>query len=108
MVGIFALGHVSGAHFNPAVTLGVWIRGKIDPVGAGFYVLTQLVAAFLAAVAVPFTSGHTDQVSEAGCTEAALEGFGAASKLPAQPSAKNAEMQQTASFARMYAFYIRQ
>jgi len=49
MVGIFALGHVSGAHFNPAVTLGVWIRGKIDPVGAGFYVLTQLVAAFLAA-----------------------------------------------------------
>jgi len=49
MVSIFALGHVSGAHFNPAVTLGVWIRGKIDPIGAGFYVLTQLVAAFLAA-----------------------------------------------------------
>lgn len=48
MVGIFALGHVSGAHFNPAVTLGVWMRGKIDPVGAGFYVVTQIVAAFIA------------------------------------------------------------
>ena len=31
MVMIFAGGHVSGGHFNPAVTLAVWLRGKCPP-----------------------------------------------------------------------------
>jgi aquaporin Z len=31
MVMIFAGGHISGGHYNPAVTLGVWIRGPVAP-----------------------------------------------------------------------------
>jgi len=31
MVMIFAGSHLSGGHFNPAVTLGVWLRGKCEP-----------------------------------------------------------------------------
>ena len=48
MVMIYALGHVSGAHFNPAVTVAVGIRGKIAWSEAIFYILAQLIGAFVA------------------------------------------------------------
>ena len=48
-VMIFAFGHISGAHFNPAVTLAVWLRGKIDLVGSACYLGAQLAGAFCAA-----------------------------------------------------------
>ena len=39
------LGHISGGHFNPAVTLSVWVAGKIETGRAAIYVLAQLVGA---------------------------------------------------------------
>ncbi len=39
---ISALGHISGGHFNPAVTVGVWVVGKIETLRAGLYVVTQI------------------------------------------------------------------
>ncbi|MBL9188073.1 MAG: aquaporin [Opitutaceae bacterium] len=52
MVMIFAGGHVSGAHFNPAVTLAVWIRGKCDTKDVVPYWLAQLAAGLVAALLV--------------------------------------------------------
>jgi aquaporin Z len=52
MVMIFAGGHVSGGHFNPAVTLAVWIRGKITAKDALPYWAVQLVAGLVAALVV--------------------------------------------------------
>ena len=51
-VMISALGHVSGGHFNPAVSLGVLIAKGIKPVEFVAYVVTQLVAATIAALAL--------------------------------------------------------
>jgi MIP family channel proteins len=49
---VSALGPVSGGHFNPAVTFGVWITGRIDAVRGGMYVVAQLIGAVLAALAL--------------------------------------------------------
>ena len=43
MVLIYATGHLSGAHLNPAVSLGALIRGALDGVGFIAYVIAQLV-----------------------------------------------------------------
>jgi aquaporin Z len=57
MVMIFAGGHISGAHFNPAVTLGVWLRGKCEAKDVAPYMISQIVGAILAAFTVQFLKG---------------------------------------------------
>jgi len=52
MVMIFAGGHISGGHYNPAVTLGVWMRGRCAARDVAPYVLFQIFGAAIAAVAV--------------------------------------------------------
>jgi aquaporin Z len=49
MVLVYAGGHISGAHYNPAVTLGVFLRGKLPVKDVVPYWAAQLVAAFFAA-----------------------------------------------------------
>jgi MIP family channel proteins len=49
-VMVSALGAVSGGHFNPAVTFGVWITGRIDAMRGGLYVIAQLVGGLAAAL----------------------------------------------------------
>lgn len=58
MVMIFATGHISGGHLNPAVTLAVWMRGKCETRDVPFYMLAQIVGGVLAAWLVLFMKGH--------------------------------------------------
>ena len=58
MVMIFAGGHISGGHFNPAVTLGVWLRGKCEAKDVAPYMIFQIIGAVLAALVVKFLKGE--------------------------------------------------
>jgi aquaporin Z len=49
-VMVSALGHISGGHFNPAVTFGFLITGRILPVLAALYWVAQLAGATFAAL----------------------------------------------------------
>ena len=57
MVMIFAGGHISGGHYNPAVTLGVFLRGRATAAELGGYWVAQVVGAMVAALAVGFLKG---------------------------------------------------
>ena len=48
-VFVSVLAHLSGAHFNPAVTIGAWVTNQIQTAAAGVYIFVQLVAATAAA-----------------------------------------------------------
>ncbi len=54
MVMIFAGGHISGGHYNPAVTLAVFLRGKISLRDAIPYIIVQILGAAVASFAVMY------------------------------------------------------
>jgi len=58
MVMIFAGGHISGAHYNPAVTLGVFMRGKISMADVPGYMIAQVLGGVAAAALGTFLLGE--------------------------------------------------
>jgi len=63
MVMIYAGGHISGAHYNPAVTLAVLVRGKIGAAEAIGYMLVQIIGGAAAAYLV--TNFMAEKIPEA-------------------------------------------
>jgi aquaporin Z len=55
MVMVFAGGHISGGHYNPAVSTAVLLRGKMAARDYLPYIVTQGAAAILAGLAIGFT-----------------------------------------------------
>ena len=59
----YAVGHISGGHFNPAVTLGLWSAGRCANIHVLPYIITQVIGAVCASVALYFiASGKPDWV----------------------------------------------
>jgi len=59
MVMVYMGGHISGGHYNPAVSLAVMMRGKLEKKELVPYWVSQIVGAFLAAVVVYLIVGRT-------------------------------------------------
>ena len=51
-IAISALGHISGAHFNPAVTIALAVARKISPLLALLYILGQIIGGVAACLAL--------------------------------------------------------
>jgi aquaporin Z len=65
MVMIYAGGHISGGHYNPAVTLGVFLRGKCPATDVPFYMIAQVLGALVAAFLVLFLKGSGVRIEAA-------------------------------------------
>jgi aquaporin Z len=68
MVMVYAGGHISGGHYNPAVTMAALVRGRIGLTEAAGYWISQLVAGLLGAVVVRavVSPGQVHQLSPSG------------------------------------------
>jgi len=75
MVMVFAGGHISGAHYNPAVTLAVLVRGKISPPHAVVYIVVQFIAAVIAAVLAKWFLGELNTPATMDLSNRVLKAF---------------------------------
>ncbi len=50
----YSLGHISGAHLNPAVTIGLWVGGRFESKGVLPYIISQVAGGILAATVLYF------------------------------------------------------
>jgi len=63
MVMVYAGGHISGGHFNPAVTVGVWLRGRCRTADVGPYLAAQILGGLAAAIVASFLRPGTLMVA---------------------------------------------
>ncbi|RFA08191.1 aquaporin Z [Subtercola boreus] len=81
MAGIYAVGHISGGHFNPAVTVGLAIAGRTEWRHVPGYVLAQIIGGAIAssALALIAANGPAGYLANAQDSGFASNGFGEAS-----------------------------
>jgi len=75
LTGIYALGHISGAHFNPAVTVGLATAKRFPWKDAPGYIAAQVIGASVAGSALLLVASGTDGFS-ATATGFATNGYG--------------------------------
>lgn len=81
LTGAYALGHISGGHFNPAVSFGLWAGGRFALKDLPLYIVAQVLGAVFAGwVLLQIASGSTGFSIEPNAAGAfATNGYGALS-----------------------------
>src|SRR5713226_7391274 len=62
MIMIYAGGHVSGGHYNPAVTIAVWLRGRCATADVPAYIVAQVLGAAAAAFIALYLKGNPSTI----------------------------------------------
>jgi aquaporin Z len=73
---VYAIGSISGCHINPAVTVGMWVAGKIKAKDAIFYIIAQCLGGIAGAGILWAIASGLDGYSLAG-SGLGQNGFGA-------------------------------
>jgi aquaporin Z len=66
LTGVYALGHISGGHFNPAVSLGLVVAGRFNAKDLGPYVIVQVLGAIAAAFLLRYIASGAPDFDIAG------------------------------------------
>ena len=74
LTSAYALGHISGGHFNPAVSIGLWVGGRFNTKDLIPYIIAQIIGAVLAALVWYFVV--SGRAGFAGTGGFASNGFG--------------------------------
>jgi aquaporin Z len=75
LAGLYAFGEVSGGHFNPAVSLGMFLSGRLElPTMIGYWI-SQFLGAILASLAVLVAFGQDDVAGTVTAASASWDAF---------------------------------
>ncbi len=71
----FAIGHISGCHLNPAVTIGLSVAGRAKWSEAPLYIVAQVIGALVAAWLIGYIAGSWENLASNGMGEHSPGGF---------------------------------
>ena len=75
LAGLYAFGDISGGHFNPAVSLAMFLNGRLDAATMVGYWIAQLVGAVLASLAVLAAFSQDEVASTVTAASASWDAF---------------------------------
>ncbi len=72
---IYTFGNTSGAHFNPAVSIGFWVAKLLDKKELARYIVSQILGAFLATIILKFLFPENINLGTTGPSGPVMQSF---------------------------------